>query len=485
LLKIAILSTFLLLSNNNYLFTQEENEEELYAIYQLRVVKKIIIVGNLDTDTDQIINFLYTKEGEIFKANKFAKDLQRLRNTSLFYRVKAKLKPISVNDLEITLLVEDRWTLLPIISFDTSVPKYEVGLYDLNFLGQMFEIGGSYKNEQEQNYYSFWYLDQSFLGTKVPLSFIIFRSGVIDTYYDLNNPNREIAKFKHVANGGFIESGRNVYDNFRWLLRYTWYSEKIERQSGGTLLPIDDSQETLDLWNQIEDEQRKLMTIKNSSNLISGLLTLNFIFGHLNIFDNYIIRGWEIQMVISHSDTLLGSFETYNQSFIMGRYFFSLADFNIGMRLCAASKTTRNLNYDFSLGGFILNEVVTGQNTTSGTSTLRGFNPTQFHGNNFYYGTFELRYPLIDSDDVPFLQAVVIQTTAFVDYGYIWNGSFYNHQKTFKDIYASSGAGATFILKKVANAMLRFQIAIPLNPMLKDYSGNPEFKIIFGSTQHF
>ena len=480
---VFILACLTILYTVNNLYTEEIEEEAFFAVYDQRVIKDIIIVGNEDTLTSQIYDYLKIKKGDIFNAEKLIKDLQNLRNTGLFYRVKAKCKPIGVNYLEITLLVEDKWTLLPIISVQGDIPSYTVGLYDLNFLGRMFEIGGAYINEQKQNYYMLWYINPNFLNSDFPLSIIVFRKGLVNTYYDLNKQEREIAEFKHVRNGGFIESGKYFYDNFKMLLRYTWYNENITKESGG--LPTDDSPETLSLWEELEEQQRIIRTFSDESSR-SGILTLNFIFGRLNVYDNYLLKGYEVQLVLSHEDQALGSTYTYNQLFVMGRYLFTISDnVNIGLRLSFAKRGLRQEHYDLTMGGFMLSETVTGMNTTSGISTIRGFNPTQFHGNNMYFGNAEIRYPLIDSDNVPFIKAIVIQTTAFIDYGYIWGGSYFNMDKTFNDIYLSSGAGATFIFKKVANFIIRLQVVMPLRPSLETETGSPDIKFITGSTQHF
>ena len=160
--------------------------------------------------------------------------------------------------------------------------------------------------------------------------------------------------------------------------------------------------------------------------------------------------------------------------------------------------STSSYNY-FTLGGFVLDNIATGMNTTSSLSTIRGFERTQFHGNNLYYGNIELRLPIVNVDDIPwvdipYIEAVVIQWTTFIDYGYIWNGSYFHGEKYFKEMYSTVGTGFTFLFKEVANFIIRLQLTLPLNPYDNDKLGelSPYAKnrfqgpaIEFYSTQYF
>ena len=96
---------------------------------------------------------------------------------------------------------------------------------------------------------------------------MFLENGTIDTYYDLKNPKKPIARFRHVANGGYIESGRNLFDNFRILLRYTWSSVNITRESDDELLPYDDTPETVALWEELEEDQQELRTIGDAKTI--------------------------------------------------------------------------------------------------------------------------------------------------------------------------------------------------------------------------
>ena len=97
----------------------QENEIKTFMQYDLRAIKEINIIGLDYTNKEEIYAFLRIKKGDIFKSVKLSNDLQRLRNTGLFAKVRAECKTEGKNNLIINIYIKDKWTLLPIIGFNT------------------------------------------------------------------------------------------------------------------------------------------------------------------------------------------------------------------------------------------------------------------------------------------------------------------------------------------------------------------------------
>src|SRR5690606_5531579 len=126
---------------------------------------------------------------------------------------------------------KDKWTLLPILSPAPDIPRYILGLYDLNVFGRIWNLGGAYVFESGEHFFQLWWQGESVFGLPISFRIVPFRGGSVLSYFPKARADAD-GTFRQIRWGAYLELGYRLSDWAQATLRYTGVAESVEWVSG-------------------------------------------------------------------------------------------------------------------------------------------------------------------------------------------------------------------------------------------------------------
>lgn len=133
---------------------------------ETRLIVEIKVIGLERTREEIVRNELLLKEGDLYDKRLLEESLIKLRNMFLFRYVLAELHDESENKVRIDLVLDEKWTLIPVMrgGGGGGTQFFIVGVYDINVAGRYFELGTQYEEYSGAPGLVAWYKNRRFLG---------------------------------------------------------------------------------------------------------------------------------------------------------------------------------------------------------------------------------------------------------------------------------------------------------------------------------
>ncbi|MDH5681066.1 MAG: BamA/TamA family outer membrane protein [Spirochaetota bacterium] len=396
-------------------------------------IKKIVIKGTYKTRRSVILTILKIKEGDIFDPDLFREGIQRLRNTDTFYMVRYRVKMMDTGGVKILLRVKDKWTILPVIAYNSGggITQIRLGVYDSNFFGTFKEVGGVYQNLNGEHYGYIYYGDNYFLETHIRFRVSIFTDGFTDSYY---GPN-DLRYLLLISRRSGVNNELHfpiIQDFITFSFASSIHYEVIDKED----YLKDPAKNPFQYYSFLSKE---LFMVK-----ILGQLSI----GKVNLLEDYYFSGWKIMGRLDMSNEKFFSDESYLHLRFDAKLFHVLfKDISMGYHLAMWKSFTDLFYRDFYMGGF---------------NNLRAFLGTQFHGENLYFANVELRVPFYKGQ-LWVIPDFVSTFVTFFDIGYIWDGQYFS-SKLYEDFYADVGFGFRFKVRRIKQGEFRIDFAYSVHP---------------------
>lgn len=408
----------------------DQSDEQSQSTRQV-YVDDVSIEGLQRTEPYVVHRELLVEAGDTASLDTIEESVQRVRNTGLFRKVRYELVevpdvaegtyelPEGVRPAALQIVVDEKWTTLPIFSFNRGGGTYRlvVGAFDDNLLGHYIGVGGQYERLGDAKSFYGWLYHPRMFGQRL-------RGGI-----DVGTQNRGYTLFDDSGevDGGFLLNRFTVgtYLRKEWLW---WFRTQV------SLRYVNDDFSYNLLSPAIEDLQRQRGLPPESHATIGSLAAM---FGRIDQ-DNYRFDGTMFSVSVSHANDSLGSSRTYTKLLAGVTHFEPLPlKSTLAGRLAAGTGDVDAIQDRFYLGGL---------------DTVRGFPSDRFTGDQYWLANLEYRIPSLDT------RWVVLQHVAFADASGI--------SDDFSDFAtlsgASAGVGLRFIVPKIQGFIARIDYAFPL-----------------------
>lgn len=364
------------------------------------------------------------KEGTPFSAERLGQDIQALYNTGVLYEISADVTKVSESEIDITMKLEDKWTLLPVAGAKGGGGSLTVGggLLDANVGGYFFKallIGYSYNGV----FSYFGSVSHDNIAGKQLIGRIKWADDV--------NPTL-VHNIDGSANG-----------EFSW--RRQSRAFMIGRHFGVNRVTLN-----TEIFSDSLLEAQNVQAFVYSGN--QYLSHLKLALGTVNRSD-YLEKGTELTFQFS-SANYFGPAPAYQSAGInLKQVFVVNQNQNFGYFIRAAQMTqTAPPPYQFLVGGY---------------DSIRGFMTARQIGPYTLYNNIEYR-PLLTFSGSSFLDAgpVAIQGCVFNDMGAAWGDSTLTRDSSAKNfnLLWSMGAGLRFNFIHFAGVIVRVDVARTLRP---------------------
>ncbi|MGC4068476.1 MAG: POTRA domain-containing protein [Polyangiaceae bacterium] len=132
-----------------------------------RVIGKISVEGNTKTGADLIVAASELKPGMLVDTGTLDSARQRILNKRVFVNVRLEPMP-SGSMVDLRIIVEERWTLLPIpfVSSSYGVTRGGAFLLDTNLLGRMKTVAAGFSLSNQGTTVAGFFQDPSILGSR-------------------------------------------------------------------------------------------------------------------------------------------------------------------------------------------------------------------------------------------------------------------------------------------------------------------------------
>ena len=126
-----------------------------------------IAVEGAKTRPDVILALLDTRVGAEFDKAVWEQDLRRLRNLDYFYEVEGAVGE-SDGKIELRLKLRNKFSTLPVFKFKSGggASLFTAGLYEINFLNRLLEVGGQYERFNGKPGQVLWFRHPYFLSRR-------------------------------------------------------------------------------------------------------------------------------------------------------------------------------------------------------------------------------------------------------------------------------------------------------------------------------
>ena len=172
-------------------------------------IQSIQFEGLEKTKPHYLLQFLKSKEGEIFQTKNLENDIQQLWNVGTNQSVNAKVDSLPGQEVILTFQLKEKKTLLPIINFGGVEENiwYQLGFIDFNFSGRGHQFLAFYQNTDNRHggqlYYRMPYINKKWGLAWNLLQFrsqepLFFQEGTV--FYNYDNLLGEIT---FIRNFGF------------------------------------------------------------------------------------------------------------------------------------------------------------------------------------------------------------------------------------------------------------------------------------------
>jgi outer membrane protein insertion porin family len=388
-------------------------------------------VGNINingakTRPDVIRFFMDTKEGEEFDPARFANDIQRLKNTGLFYDISSDIQEKD-GRRNITLSLTNKFSFIPIFKFKqgggTSI--LTLGAYEVNYLDRMLEIGAQYERMSGKNGFVAWFRHPYFLSSKNRVGVEIYDH--IFTLPLLTLEGEEEAFFDNNQSQWTIFIERRVKENLLAGLALNYYTNKFTPDNSTA------DKTTRNTQFNTKQELHDGTTISARPRLVLGRINA----------DRFYVKGTKLSFSVEVAENAIGS----DFSFIKGLIHLTSAfrpreKINIATQFKLGSKSGEEFQHKFYLGGL---------------DSIRGFFDGQFRGEHMWVANIEFRSTLVEKTKW------VVQHNVFADLGKTWDDDSFGLDG-FSSPFVSFGMGFRIILPRIYRAVLRIDGARTQEP---------------------
>ncbi|WGL59874.1 POTRA domain-containing protein [Pigmentibacter sp. JX0631] len=394
------------------------------AFAQEKIIKKIEFKSDSDVPEDTLRNIIEMEEGDLYFQSNLDSDIQNLKNTTIFSKVTAEVNEDKEKKVKITFKLEKKWTFIPyfIAGSGGGTSYYSFGLFDSNFLNNLYSFNVNYKIENSESNYSISFIDN-----------YAFKNNFINGT-SANIVNKKITYFKNEQKIGFYsfeEHLLNLYSLYKF--------NKYLNFGGGVAF-----KEAIKINSQLSNDE----IVTNNNNFIKDPTSYSSIgfqsriqIGKIN-YQEISQEGILVNNINNSYVSQNSNDENFNDENFQLLGFLELPKLNdsyFGTRIGLQSTNSRNPVNEFYLGGL---------------DKIRGFNYTQLTGRNAYYQNVELRFTLYKNSFIAF------QIVPFFDYG----NTTEQFDDLFHNIYSSVGLGIRIPLMKINKIALRLDYATTMAP---------------------
>ncbi len=398
----------------------------LTSLSHAATVESIDVVG-AHTQADVIRQLLDTRVGAPFDPVVWNGDLQRLRNTELFYDVRGEVREDG-ETRRLTVHALNKFSLLPIFKYKQGggTSLLTVGAYEVNLLDRLLEVGAQYEDMDGNHGGVIWFRHPYLLSRDNHFGAELFAHTVNLPLLSLNG--QEQAYFD------------NRERRFNTRLLHTW-APNVRLGIGLSLYSndffIDDSTAERAQRNAAFLAEHPLQSGRTVS------LLPRAVFGHIDRNEFYVQGSeWTLQAELAHA--AIGSEFNFARAELrwLGAW-LPARDWNIAAQAQLGTKTGHEVQHKFYLGGL---------------DTLRGFLDGQFRGDHYWLVNAEVRPTLWNSP------RAVLQGNLFVDVAKTWDDQSFS-LAGFEHPFVSTGAGLRIILPRIYRAVLRLDVARTHTPV--------------------
>lgn len=379
------------------------------------------------TTREAILALLDTRPGEAFDPAAWERDLRRLRNLDYFYDVEGAAVEAD-GKVDVKLRLRNKHSTLPIFKFKRGGGSSLItaGLYEINFLDRLLEVGGQYERLNGRPGYALWFRHPYFLSRRNRLGTEVL-SHMLDLPL-LTDKGAEEAFFSNQETRWNGRLQRELTEVIRVGAEVSVYRNDFTR---------DDATPAMAAANDLFLRSRALRSGRTVS------LTPSVIVGRLDR-DRHFVTGHEgfAQAELAHR--ALGSDFAFAKGLLGATGGWKPMDrWNLLYQARLGSKTGREFQHKFYLGGL---------------DTARGFLDRQFRGEHMWLANLEARPTLVDKP------LWVLQGALFTDLAKTWDARNFGTEG-FGDPIFSYGIGARVIFPRVYRAILRLDVARTQRPV--------------------
>lgn len=391
-------------------------------------INEIRLVGLTHTKPEVVLTELDITPPAQLTEEELANSIQRVWNLNLFVQVKHQL-----DEGTLTLILEDRWTLVPIAKFGGGggVSFFSLGAYNPNVRGTYLELGAQYESLAGRDSFVAWFRKPQLFGNR--------RARIGADVWNLSR-NRLFYDRKREEIGGFNSMRRRLnvfYDYFVTDFFRPGLALDIQQDETG------ESGLSADTLTRNQGSGRVVISKEEFQ-----FLRLYATIGRQDV-EEELIRGWAVLPNVQYqlNDSTHPLF-IYRGDFLWAKVL--QARHNIAYRLSTGHHSRSTLSQDSFIGGL---------------EHLRGFVDSQFQVSNFIFQNLEYRIPLRYSTHF------TLQQVVFHDLGHL-DGVMGN------SFVQSVGTGFRFIFPKIYRLNLRLDLGF-------SYGQFPGSNFSFGLQQLF
>lgn len=386
-----------------------------------------IRVAGATTDADVVLQLFDTRVGADFAPATWEADLQRLRNTELFYDVRGEV--IGEGDVRnLTVFARNKFSLIPIFKYKQGggTSLLNVGAYDVNLINRLLEVGAQYENMGGAQggvawfRHPYFFTRQNHFGAelfvhtvKLPL---LSLQGQEQAYFANEESRFNARLLREWAPGVRAGVGLSIYTNeFR-----TDDSSAERLQANVTFL----SRQALNSGR----------TVSLSPRAVLGRVDRN----------EFRVHGSEWTLQGEVANKAIGSEFNFVRAEIrwLGAWLPN-PEWNIAAQAQLGTKSGHEFQHKFYLGGL---------------DTVRGFLDGQFRGDHYWLLNAELRPTLWSSS------LAVVQGNLFADAAKTWDEQNFS-LAGFEHPFLSTGVGLRIILPRIYRAVVRLDVARTHTPV--------------------
>lgn len=342
-------------------------------------VKAIEFRGLEKTKSAVVRREVVLQEGQPFDQLAFDASIRNLKNLNMLSDARGEVRE-SADGKTVVFEVVESWTLLPYITFSAGggVSQYELGLFDVNFLGTGTTLGAWGQSVGGQPGATLWFRDPRFFGSKL----------YFEAEANVGRKADPLTDRGGVLQGGFMRKRKQLLLQVR-----PEVAEGVQVGFGLDLLSTQFEASSLSAEYKAANAKNGFVLPKDGSALRPSV---SFRFGQVNNE-----RANKVGTLGEVSLPVTLSMQAGNKSFVGVRgsvlsYHVLPLDSNLALRAQAGFRGTDNLSEKFAIGA---------------TKELRGFRDENFRGKMMWNANAELRVPFVD------LPAFVAQAAAFTDLG--------------------------------------------------------------------
>lgn len=386
-----------------------------------------IVIDGPKTSPDVILRFLESREGSEFDQKKWNADVDRIRDTALFYDVSSESYEENGKQI-LGLHLKNKFSLIPILKFKSGggTSLLTVGAYEANFMNRLVEVGGQYENLNGKNGAVFWFRHPYFLS---------WRNRVGADFY---NRTVDLPLLTLTGEEEAFFDNKELRFNGRWMRTVTPYLR------AGLILSL--VRNNFEMDNSTPDRAAKNAAFTAKRPIRSGRtvsIRPRLTVGKLRD-EGIHVRGQELELRGEWADPSLGSdFHFFKGEARWLSGYRPRPDVNVATQFAIGSKSGHEFQHKFYLGGL---------------DSVRGFVDGQFRGEHMWLANVEVRPTLLNRP------LWTLQGNVFTDIARTWDAKSFSSEG-FKDPFLSFGVGFRVILPRVYRGILRFDLARTQKPV--------------------